>query len=184
VRAGDAGRSPAAGGRGKLDDVHAAEITALYKAEMPRLVLFVMTISRVIDGHAAQDIAHTAFERAMPRWPYLRHPKTWLYKVAQREAVARAEAISREVPADAVPDRPDPISAALTAEWRDEQRHVMELLRQLAPKQRLVMTWTLAGFSDAEIADALGITADAVRQNRREARKNLSKQLGTRKETS
>jgi DNA-directed RNA polymerase specialized sigma24 family protein len=40
------------------------------------------------------------------------------------------------------------------------------------------MTWTLAGFGDAEIADALGLSADAVKQNRYYARRNLANRLG------
>jgi DNA-directed RNA polymerase specialized sigma24 family protein len=39
------------------------------------------------------------------------------------------------------------------------------------------MTWTLAGFADAEIADALGQSTDAVKQSRRSARRNLMRRL-------
>jgi RNA polymerase sigma factor (sigma-70 family) len=166
----------------KLDRVLTEEITAFYDREMPRLVLFVMTLSGSLDGHAAADVAQTAFERALPRWPALRHPKAWLYKVAYNEAIARAAAIQREMPTEAMPDRPDQMSVALAAEWRSEQRDVMAHLQALAPKQRQVMTWTLAGFSDAEIGEALGLSTDAVKQRRRDAKKNLRKRLATRKD--
>lgn len=176
------GEQPATATGGKLGCVLTGEITAFYEKEMPRLVLFVMTLSSSLDGHAAADIAQTAFERALPRWPALRHPKAWLYKVAHNEALARAAAIAREMPADALPDQPDPMSAALAAEWRAEQREVMAHLRSLAPKQRQVMTWTLAGFSDAEIGEALNLSTDAVKQRRRDAKKNLRKRLTAREE--
>jgi RNA polymerase sigma-70 factor (ECF subfamily) len=166
----------------KLDSVLAEEIAAFYDREMPRLVLFVMTLSSSLDGHAAADIAQTAFERALPRWPGLRHPKAWLYKVAHNEAVARAAAVEREMPTAAIPDRPDHMSVALAAEWRAEQREVMVHLQALAPKQRQVMTWTLAGFTDAEIGEALGLSTDAVKQRRRDAKKNLRKRLAARKD--
>lgn len=162
---------------GTPGDVNPADIAAFYDREMPRLVLFVMTLSSSLDGHAAADVAQTAFERALPRWPSLRHTKAWLYRVAHREALARCAAIGREVPTSALPERPDEVYAALEVQWRAEQREVMALLRRLAPKQREVMTWTLAGFSDTEIASALNLSTAAVRQNRASARKNLRKHL-------
>jgi RNA polymerase sigma factor (sigma-70 family) len=166
----------------RLDGVFAEEIAAFYDREMPRLVLFVMSLSGSLDGHAAADVAQTAFERALPRWPTLRHPKAWLYKVAYNEATARAAAIAREMPTETMPDQPDQMSAALAVEWRSEQHEVMAYLQGLALFQRQVMTWTLAGFSDAEIGEALGLSTDAVKQRRRDAKKNLRKQLAARKD--
>lgn len=98
--------------------------------------------------------------------------------MAQHEAIARSKALRREVPVDVVPDHPDHLSAALAAELRAEQREVMTHLRCLSPNQCQVMTWTLAGFSDAEIAGALGITTNAVKQRRFYARRSLAKRLG------
>ncbi len=59
---------------------------------------------------------------------------------------------------------------------------MIEHLQTLPPKQREVMTWTLAGFADAEIAEALGLSTDAVKHNRHYARKNLRKRLGAQRE--
>jgi RNA polymerase sigma factor (sigma-70 family) len=159
------------------EPVNPAEIGAFYEREMPRLVLFV-TVSTGLDIHAAADVAQVAFEKALPRWPTLRNPRAWLCRVAWHEALGRCEAVRREVPVDVVPDWPDQLSAALAAELRAEQRTVLAHLQGLPPKQRQVMTWTLAGFGDAEIADALGLSADAVKQNRYYARRNLAKRLG------
>ena len=172
---GDDARSSVAGE--KLEGVNTAEIGAFYEREMPRLVLFV-TISTGLDAHAAADVAQAAFEKALPRWPTLRNPRAWLYRVAQHEALARCEAVRREVPVDVVPDRPDQLSVALAAELRAEQQEVMAHLSGLPPKQRQVMTWTLAGFGDAEIADGLGLSTDAIKQSRYYARRNLAKRLG------
>lgn len=172
---GDGARSPVAGE--KPERVTPAEIGAFYEREMPRLVLFV-TISTGLDIHAAADVAQAAFEKALPRWHTLRNPRAWLCRVAQHEALARCEAVRREVPVDVVPDRPDQLSAALAAELRAEQREVISHLRGLPPKQRQVMTWTLAGFGDAEIAETLGLSTDAVKQSRYYARRNLARRLG------
>jgi RNA polymerase sigma factor (sigma-70 family) len=174
---GDGMHPPAIGE--ELDTADPAEIGAFYRQEMPRLVLFVSTISPSLDIHAAADAAQTAFERALPRWATLRFPRAWLYRVAQNEALARCRALRREVPLELLPDRPDQLPAAISAEWRAEQREVMSHLQNLAPKQRQVMTWTLAGFSDAEIAEALSWTTNAVKQSRHRARRHLAKLLQT-----
>jgi RNA polymerase sigma factor (sigma-70 family) len=175
VLLGDSVRSAVVGE--KLEGLNPIEVGAFYEREMPQLVLFV-TISTGLDTHAAADAAQAAFEKALSRWATLRNPRAWLYTVAQREALARCEAVRREVPVDVVPDWPDQLSAALAAEQRAEQREVMARLRDLPLKQRQVMTWTLAGFGDAEIADALGLSRDAVKQSRYYARRNLAKKLG------
>ena len=172
---GDGARSSRVGA--KLNGVNPADISTFYEREMPRLVLFV-TFSSSLDIHAAADVAQAAFEKALPRWPTLRNPRAWLYRVAQHEAFARSKAVRREVPVDVVPDRPDELSAALAAELRAEEREVMAHLRGLPPQQRRVMTWTLAGFGDSEIADALGLSTAAVKQSRYYARRNLVKRLG------
>jgi predicted RNA polymerase sigma factor len=62
--------------------VNPADISTFYEREMPRLVLFV-TFSSSLDIHAAADVAQAAFEKALPRWPTLRNPRAWLYRVAQ-----------------------------------------------------------------------------------------------------
>jgi RNA polymerase sigma factor (sigma-70 family) len=175
VLLGDGARSAVVGE--KLERVNPAEIGAFYEREMPRLVLFVTT-SAGLDIHAAADVAQAAFEKALPRWPTLRNPRAWLHRVALHEALARCKAVRREIPVDVVPDQPDQLSAALAAELRAEQRQVMAHLRGLPTKQRQVMTWTLAGFGDAEIADALGLSTDAVEQNRYYARRKLANRLG------
>jgi RNA polymerase sigma-70 factor (ECF subfamily) len=175
VLVGDRARSPEAAE--KLGRVNPAEIGAFYEREMPSLVLFV-AVSTGLDIHSAADVAQTAFEKALHKWPTLRNPRAWLHRVAWHEALARAEAVRREVPVDVVPDRPDQMSAALAVELRAEQREVIAHLRALAPKQRQVMSWTLAGFDDAEIAGALGLSTDAVKQSRYYARRNLAKRLG------
>jgi RNA polymerase sigma factor (sigma-70 family) len=175
VLLGDGARAAAAGA--KLDRVNPAEIGSFYEREMPRLVLFV-TVGTGLDVHAAADVAQAAFEKALPRWPALRNPRAWLYRVAQREALARCEAVRREVPVDVLPDRADQLSAALAAELRAEQLEVMAHLRGLPRRQRQVMTWTLAGFADAEIASALGLSAAAVKQSRYYARRSLARRLG------
>lgn len=61
-------------------------------------------------------------------------------------------------------------------EW--EQRHeVLRVLDLLPLRQRQVMAWTLDGYPPAQIADELGITAEAVRSSLRKARRTLAAYL-------
>jgi DNA-directed RNA polymerase specialized sigma24 family protein len=77
VAPGDA--APLSGAGEKLEGVNLSDtIAAFYEKEMPRLVLFVMTVSSSLDGHGAADVAQTAFERALRWWPARRNPKAWL----------------------------------------------------------------------------------------------------------
>lgn len=151
---------------------------------MPRLIAFVTAVSAGLDVHAAADVAQIAFERAPPRWAGLRDPKAWLYRVARDEALARARAVRREFPADVLPERPDAGSTALLAEMHEERRVVLGHLMSLPAAQRQVMAWTLAGFRDADIADAIGVSVAAVRQRRYYARKSLARRLGAAGRTS
>ncbi|MFF4402264.1 sigma factor-like helix-turn-helix DNA-binding protein [Streptomyces sp. NPDC001480] len=72
--------------------------------------------------------------------------------------------------------RPDAI-----AEW--ETRHdALPLLRRLPPRQRQVLSWTLAGFTPTDIADHLGLSAETVRANLKKARRTAAAYLKGREE--
>ncbi|MEU4344397.1 sigma factor-like helix-turn-helix DNA-binding protein [Nocardia sp. NPDC023852] len=63
------------------------------------------------------------------------------------------------------------------AAW--EQRHdILRVLRELPPRQRQVMAWTLADYTPTEIASILPpLTPEAVRSSLRRARRNLAIRL-------
>jgi RNA polymerase sigma-70 factor (ECF subfamily) len=58
--------------------------------------------------------------------------------------------------------------------WEDRQ-WVNQMLASLTPKQAAVMTLLIQGFTPTEIADLLGRTPEAVRQNLLQARRRLQK---------
>jgi RNA polymerase sigma-70 factor (ECF subfamily) len=55
----------------------------------------------------------------------------------------------------------------------ETQQRITDALHRLTSAQRTVMAWRLDGFDYSEIARALDMTPEAVRQNISRARKNL-----------
>jgi RNA polymerase sigma-70 factor (ECF subfamily) len=151
-----------------------ADFSACYREQLPGLVWFVMSLGA--SAEEAADAAQAAFAAAFPVWDTIRHPQAWLRRVAQRAHYRRA--VSREVPVEAAPERPGPLTAAGEVELRDEAQAVLAALAALPPRQRQIMAWHVDGFSPAEIARELGTGQAAVRQSLAKARKNLKRQLG------
>jgi len=158
------------------ETVQDVDFAVVYRAEHRPLVRFVMFLG-CADPDLADDIAHTAFERAFPVWPTIRNPQAWLRKVAQNELARRSRASARETSLDAAPERASRaavVSAALAAQQQAETREVLAaVIAELPPKQRQVMAWHWDGFSDTEIAAHVGDSAEAVRKNRSRAMKKL-----------
>ena len=155
------------------------EFDAFYDMERAALVRFVMYLG-CADADTAEDIAHTAFTRAVAAWATIRFPKAWLRKVAQNEYLRYCQAAARETPLDpaAGEDGRPGLSAAMALDHQAGLREVLvTALGELPLKQRQVMAWHWDGFSDAEIAGQLGDSEVAVRKNRSRAMKNLRRHL-------
>jgi RNA polymerase sigma factor (sigma-70 family) len=151
-----------------------ADFAACYRREMPGVVWFVMSLGA--SAEEAADAAQSAFAAAFQAWDTIRHPAAWVRRVAQRAYYRQA--VTREVPVEAAPDLPAPLSVTGSVEFRDEAREVLAALAALPARQRQVMAWYVDGFTPAEIAAQLGIDPAAVRQNLAKARKNLKQRLG------
>jgi RNA polymerase sigma factor (sigma-70 family) len=157
-----------------------ADFAAFYRSAYPRLMAFLLYLgaSPADAGEVAQDTMTLAFQN----WPAIRNPNAWSRTVAGRGLVRRVAAVAPEDPA-AEPPEPVPSLAGVpdqVLEW--EQRHdILRLVRGLPPRQRQVMAWTLDGYTPAEIADALGLSPEAVRQNLHRARTALATRLAARR---
>jgi RNA polymerase sigma factor (sigma-70 family) len=146
-----------------------------FAAERKPLIRFVRSLGAGPD--LAADIAQTAFERALPAWGTIRHPRAWLRRVAQNELTRVARSSGRETPVESLPDRAGVLSAAMDVELRAQSRDVMAALAGLPTRQRQAMAWFYDGFTPAEIARELGDSPAAVRQNLSKARKKLQPSL-------
>jgi hypothetical protein len=65
------------------ETVTGVDFDTFYRAECKSLVRFVMWLG-CSDAGTAEDIAQTAFIRALPAWETIQFPQAWLRKVAQK----------------------------------------------------------------------------------------------------
>jgi RNA polymerase sigma-70 factor (ECF subfamily) len=117
-------------------------------------------------------VVQDALIKAWKKLGSLREPRAfsaWLTRIVANTAVARARRRRFFEPIDGV--------AVATVEAPVDLRiDVGRLLRDLAPRQRAVLHLTaVEGYSDREIAEALGISSSSVRVHRLRARRRLDK---------
>ncbi|AYN31607.1 RNA polymerase ECF-subfamily sigma factor [Streptomyces albus] len=145
-----------------------------YAQHTGRLVRHLMRLGA--EPYEAAEAVQSAFTEAYAVWPHLTHPGAWLRTVAYRHFLRR-EARRREL-TDAPPDSPSPSCPLRAVEIKEEELRVYEALASLPPQPRRVMAWHLDGYRTAEIAQALGMQPEAVRQNLARARARLKAVLG------
>jgi RNA polymerase sigma factor (sigma-70 family) len=149
----------------------------LYKAEMPRLVRYLVKCFGDSGTRDAEDAAHNAFVELFTNWDTIRSPRAWLRKVAFRQMLrqnARAE-----YPLDVLREEPDTVSASERLELREGTQAILRWLRQLPLAQRQVLALIYDEFSYSEIAQIMGISEPAVRKNAERARRKMSELLGS-----
>jgi RNA polymerase sigma-70 factor (ECF subfamily) len=118
----------------------------------------------------AEDVVQDALVKAWRKLGSLRDPGafgSWLTRIVANTAIARAR--RRRVF--------EPIDRVVLAAEKDPieiQIDIGRLLSRLAPKQRAVLHLTsIDGYTDSEIAGALGISSSSVRVHRMRARRRL-----------
>ena len=155
------------------------QFSTFYGSVIRRLVGFLINQGATVP--AAADIAQDSMIKAYQRWTDLHEPRAWVHTVASRE-LARRIASLKEDPFESVPEptsllpRPDALR-----EW--ESRYaLLPVLRELPPRQRQVLAWTLDGYTPDDIAEQLHISSEAVRSNLKKARRAAAEQLKKREE--
>jgi RNA polymerase sigma factor (sigma-70 family) len=138
----------------------------LFRAEYPTVAAIARRI--VFDAHAAEDVAQdvfVAFHRLYA--PDVPFASKWLHTAAVHTALnavrGRKRRVRREF-ADAAANQTavrggDPLEAVASVELRSA---VAQTLGRINPKYAAVLAMRYAGLSYAEIADALGVTANHV----------------------
>jgi RNA polymerase sigma-70 factor (ECF subfamily) len=149
---------------------------------VPRVYHFALRLSG--DAHVAEDLTQETLLRAWDRQAQLREPqrtRAWLFQIVAnlwrdhcRRAVlrdGRREPLSPETPCAS-------FGPAEQAAAHDEVRLVLEAMNALPPRQREVLHLAACEqMSLAEIADVLGISADAAKANLCAARKQMRDRL-------
>jgi RNA polymerase sigma-70 factor (ECF subfamily) len=137
----------------------------------------------VKDRAAAEDIAQEVFTRLWvhaKRWQPTARLSTWLYRVAYNlcldYAARRREELVGEVP-EAL-DRESDVGKLM--ERRDLQHHVAAALATLPDTQQAAVTLCYyQGLRNAEAADVLGVSVDALESLLARARRVLRQRLGS-----
>ncbi len=114
--------------------------------------------------HEAEDLLQEALARTFARWRHVRgDPEAYVRRAMYHSQVTvwRRRRRLREVPADSVPDLPDPRDEAAASDSRLQLR---QALMRLGPRQRAVLVARFfEDLSDVETAQVLGCSASTVR---------------------
>ena len=167
--------------RGSVTRVLQRSWEDLYKAEMPRLVRYLMKCFGDSDMRDAADAAHNAFVELFTNWDTVRAPRAWLRKVAFRQMLRQNA--SADYPLDVLRREPATVPASARLELTEETQAILHGLRQLPLAQRQVLALIYDEFSYGEIAQITGTSEAAVRKNAERARRRMSELLGSRMET-
>ena len=154
------------------------EWDACYRAEMPRLVRYLMKCFGDADMHDAADAAQSAFTELFANWNAVRSPRAWLWTVAFRQMLRQhaSAGYSFDLPGQ----EPTAAPASVRLELREETQAVLSRLRRLPLAQRQVLALIYDQFSYSEIAQIMNISQDAVRKNAERARRRMTELLGIR----
>lgn len=140
------------------------DFDAFFRADFPPLVAFLCKAGFEVE--TARDVAVEAMLHALEAWPVAEDPRAWVRRVAGRllDAVDDARA-------DWTPD--DPQDDEKLAVLVDQHAGFIDLLASLPGQQRMVLAWSLDGFTPTQIANALSIAPATVRSNLRHVRERL-----------
>lgn len=152
-----------------------ADFERLYRQTYRRILGTLITLVR--DRATAEDCAQETYERAFKSWKSWRpeaRPEAWLHRIAINVAVSdrrraklrQAGEMVRRLGRPAPP--PDPSGLA-------ERSDVFRAIRKLPPKQAAALLLRhYHGYSNREIATALGIPEQTVASRLAAARKQLA----------
>jgi RNA polymerase sigma-70 factor (ECF subfamily) len=150
-------------------------------------------LERLVGPTEAEDLAQEVFEKAQRTLGTFRGDArvlTWLYRVATNLALDRLRIAGRRVDLERQDDETDPLDAALSAEAARERSLdgevdrarmracILDVVERLPTSQRAaILLGELRGFSDRELADALGVSLGAAKIRLHRARRALKAAL-------
>lgn len=180
-----AGREVELLARARKGDVEAfAELVRLFERRIRALLGRLLDDERDVE-EAAQDTFVQAW-RSLDRFRGEAAPFTWLYRIAVNEALQRTR--RKRLDTRSLEDVPgldrefDPLARSLPVEVAVENREVQaflaERLRALPPDFRLPLVLRdVEGWSNREVAEALGISVPAAKSRIHRARMQLRHEL-------
>ncbi len=150
-------------------------------------------LERLVGPNDADDLSQDVFEKAQRATGNFRGDSrvlTWLYRIATNVAIDRLRTAGRRVDLERTDDGRDPLESALSDDATHERSlegdldraHMREcilgVVDQLPTSQRAaILLGELRGFSDRELADALGVSLGAAKIRLHRARRALKAAL-------
>lgn len=151
-----------------------AGFVAFFRAEYRKLMATAMSVGATFEE--ADEAAAAAMEEVLRRWDQIDAPLAYGKRAVLssffKEKERGLDRIRQRLQQGCEARRDGAADAGLSV-WEDGQ-WVMQILSSLPPAQREVLALVVDGFTPAEIAQLLGKTADAVRQNLCAARARLT----------
>jgi RNA polymerase sigma-70 factor (ECF subfamily) len=148
------------------------DFDAFFRADFPPLVAFLCKAGFEVE--TARDVAAEAMLHALEAWPVTGDPRAWVRRVAGRLL---------DTSGGPEPDwtlAGDPQDDAALAGLVEQHSGLLGLLASLPGQQRLVLTWSLDGFTPSQIAEALRIAPATVRSTLRHVRERLRRHRAAR----
>jgi RNA polymerase sigma factor (sigma-70 family) len=150
------------------------DFETFYRSYIAQLVVFL-----VWQGASASDAADLAQETMVDvyrNWSTIAHPNAWARRVASRRLVRHVSRIDDPL-SSSPPETTALISSAdALAEWENKHQ-LMQLLRQLPPRQRQILAWSVTGYTPMQIAEELGLSPSSVRMHLHRARRAAARFL-------
>ena len=151
------------------------ELEAFYREHYQRLLRVIMFLAAG-DVDLAKDAMDEAIAVACRKWESIENPPAYVRRVAANWLIKEKQKARRTIPIppDETGERPNYTTGQSI--W-EQRTWVLELLEQLPPAQSEVMACIVDDLRPAEIAELLGKSPAAVRQNLSAARRRLRKYL-------
>lgn len=175
---GTARREPAGAFDGPMTEYEEAFSRFYRKLVVP---LTAYLVSQGASAHLAAEIVQDTMIKAYRKWHEITWHKSWVYKVAYQAYVRHVTRVDEE-PVEEVPEPTPLLPRPDQAEAWAQQREIVHLLRKLPPRQRQVLALHHDGWTTGEVAELLGISDAAARQNLRKARLAAARHLRRREE--
>ncbi|HEX4254606.1 MAG TPA: sigma-70 family RNA polymerase sigma factor [Streptosporangiaceae bacterium] len=135
-----------------------------------------LIIAAAGDVELAKDAMDEAMTVAYEKWDSILNPPAYVRRVAVHRLIKEKVKARRAIPTppDETAEKPNHTTGQVI--W-EQQTWVVWLLEQLSPAQREALACIVDDLKPAEIAELLGKTPEAVRQNLSAARRRLTKYL-------
>ncbi len=151
-----------------------------FRADLPLLIRYLVHSGWWWED--ARDAAAEAMFSAYQGWAEIEHPRAYVRKVAYRIATQQRrrdrERTLRSIRGGmTTPEQTDPYS--ILEDRMDALRRLVELLKKVPDKQRLVLVWHLDGFTNTEIAHHLHMSPATVASHLRHAKNRIRGLLQT-----